>query len=49
MLEKAHAIQDQLISWRRDFHIHPELGFRETRTSARVAEIAEMLGCHPGG
>jgi amidohydrolase len=36
---------DQLIAWRRDFHMHPELGFQEVRTSARVAEIAESFGC----
>jgi amidohydrolase len=47
MLKKAQAIQVQLIFWRRDFHIHPELGFQEIRTSARVAEIAESFGCHP--
>ncbi len=47
MLEKARAISDQLIAWRRDFHMHPELGFQEHRTSARVAEVAASLGCHP--
>ena len=45
MLEKARMFQDQLVTWRRDFHMHPELGFQETRTSARVAELAESLGC----
>ena len=45
MLDKAHDIEDNLVSWRRDFHMHPELGFQETRTSARVAEIAGNLGC----
>jgi amidohydrolase len=45
MLNKAKAIQDQLSIWRRDFHMHPELGFQETRTSARVAEITGSLGC----
>ena len=45
MLDKAHSIEDILISWRRDFHMHPELGFQEIRTSARVAEIAGSLGC----
>ncbi len=44
MLNKAKAIQDQLSAWRRDFHMHPELGFRETRTSAKVAEIMEQFG-----
>ena len=45
MLDKALAIQEQLIAWRRDFHMHPEVGFHETRTAARVAEITEKLGC----
>lgn len=45
MLQKALAIQEQLILWRRDFHMHPELGFHEKRTSKRVAEIAEKFGC----
>lgn len=45
MLTKARAIQGDLIAWRRDFHLHPELGFHETRTSTRVAEISEKLGC----
>jgi amidohydrolase len=45
MLNKAQAIQDDLKTWRRDFHMHPELGFHELRTSKRVAEIMEELGC----
>lgn len=44
MLEKARAMQQQLSGWRRDFHMHPELGFRETRTAAKVAEILERFG-----
>jgi amidohydrolase len=46
MLEKARVIQEQLVIWRRDFHMHPELGFHEVRTSNRVAEIAKELGCN---
>ena len=45
MLNNALAMHEQLVAWRRDFHMHPELGFHETRTSKRVAEIAEQLGC----
>jgi amidohydrolase len=45
MLNKAQAIQNDLVAWRRDFHMHPELGFHELRTSKRVAEIAANLGC----
>jgi amidohydrolase len=44
MLVKARVMQDELTAWRRDFHMHPELGFKETRTSAKVAEILEKLG-----
>ncbi|MGA2489312.1 MAG: M20/M25/M40 family metallo-hydrolase [Anaerolineales bacterium] len=45
MLNKAQAIQADLIIWRRDFHMHLELGFHEFRTSKRVAEMVEQLGC----
>ena len=44
MLEKAHAVAEQLVAWRRDFHQYPELGFQETRSAARVAEELEELG-----
>jgi len=44
MLERARKIEDQLITWRRDFHQYPELGFQEKRTAARVAEVLESLG-----
>ncbi len=44
MLERAGAIEAQLIAWRRDFHAHPELGFHETRTAACVAKVLDSLG-----
>ena len=44
MLQNAHQLQEELIEWRRDFHMHPELGFREVRTSERVAGELEKLG-----
>jgi amidohydrolase len=31
--------------YRRDFHKYPELGFREHRTSSKVIEVLESLGC----
>lgn len=40
----AAAIEDKLISWRRDIHANPELGNRETRTAALVARHLEDLG-----
>ena len=44
MLQRANEIEQQLINWRREFHMHPELGFREARTAARVAEVLRSLG-----
>jgi len=44
MLDNAKKIKDQLISWRRDFHMHPELGFEETRTAGIVAETLKDMG-----
>jgi len=43
-LDKAKAIHEKLISWRRDFHMHPELGFSEHRTSGKVVEVLQDLG-----
>ncbi|GAA4325366.1 M20 family metallopeptidase [Mucilaginibacter gynuensis] len=42
--KKADALQPKLVAWRRDFHEHPELGNRETRTSAIIAKHLESLG-----
>lgn len=33
-----------LTSWRHDFHAHPEIGFHETRTAAKVAELLTSWG-----
>ncbi len=41
---QAHAMQDQLVAWRRDLHMHPELGFEEVRTAGLVAEHLTRLG-----
>ena len=32
------AVEPKVIEWRRDIHQHPELGNREFRTAAKVAE-----------
>jgi len=42
--DAAAAIEPRVIAWRRDFHQHPELGNRETRTAAIVAEHLRSLG-----
>lgn len=38
------ALEPQVIAWRRDLHQHPELGNREFRTAALVAEHLRTLG-----
>ena len=38
------ALQEELISLRRDFHMHPELGYEEHRTSQIVYDYLEKLG-----
>lgn len=40
----AEALQPQLVTWRRDFHMHPELGFEEVRTAGIVADHLRTLG-----
>ena len=44
MLNRAQQLQDQLSHWRRDLHMHPELGFEEVRTAALVSRVLEALG-----
>lgn len=43
-IQVARGFKDQLVEWRRDFHSHPELGFKENRTAARIADIMAGLG-----
>ncbi|AUA58609.1 Uncharacterized hydrolase YxeP [Achromobacter spanius] len=42
--QRARAIEDKLIAWRRDIHQHPELGNQETRTAKLVADHLRALG-----
>ncbi|GAB3099350.1 amidohydrolase [Aestuariicella hydrocarbonica] len=42
--EAAKAVDKKVISWRRDFHQHPELSNREFRTAKIVAEHLTALG-----
>lgn len=44
MLKKSQEMANQLVEWRRDFHRHPEGGFREVRTSQIVAQTLQELG-----
>jgi len=43
-IEEARALFPYTQSMRRDFHIHPELGFHEVRTGGIVAKELEALG-----
>ena len=38
------ALRTELTAFRRDLHAHPELGFEETRTAARVVEALRVAG-----
>jgi len=44
MLKQSHAISEELIEWRRDCHMHPEIGFVLHRTSKIVADELEKMG-----
>ena len=44
MLKQSHAISEELIEWRRDFHMHPETGFDVHRTAGIVADELEKMG-----
>ena len=40
----AASVESKVIAWRRDIHQHPELGNREFRTAALVADHLRALG-----
>jgi amidohydrolase len=40
----ADRIESKIISWRRDFHEHPELGNNEFRTSGIISKFLKELG-----
>lgn len=37
--KEANNIKDTIINWRRDFHMNPELGYEEKRTSSIIKEF----------
>jgi amidohydrolase len=41
---RAAGVEGRVVAWRRDFHQHPELGNRETRTAGIVAAHLKSLG-----
>ena len=40
----AYNPKPHWVDWRRDIHKHPELGFREQRTAAKIAEALKGMG-----
>ncbi len=44
LLEEARSLFEYTRALRRDFHMHPELGYQEIRTSTIVARELEALG-----
>ena len=44
MLDRAHALADEMSRLRREIHKHPELAFEEVRTAALVAETLREIG-----
>ncbi|MFW6082822.1 MAG: M20 metallopeptidase family protein, partial [Chloroflexota bacterium] len=43
-LAEAEALREDLVSWRRDFHRHPELALQEHRSAGIIAETLRELG-----
>ena len=42
--QQAKEIESKVIEWRRNFHQNPELGNRELKTGAKIAEHLKSLG-----
>ena len=42
-MKTAH-LQEAMLGWRHDFHLHPELRFKEHRTAENVATLLEEFG-----
>ena len=38
---KIAHLQEAMLGWRHDFHLHPELGFKEHRTAENAATLLE--------
>jgi len=41
---EAETLREQLVAWRRDFHMHPELAFQERRSAMTIADQLRQLG-----
>ena len=43
---RAKELEEYLLTWQKDFHEHPELGWCEFRTASRLAAELKCLGYH---
>jgi len=43
-LTQVEGLREKLVAWRRDFHMHPELSYKEERSAAIIAEQLRRLG-----
>ncbi|MEQ9123364.1 MAG: M20 aminoacylase family protein [Alphaproteobacteria bacterium] len=44
VINSIAALEEEMTAWRRDFHMHPELAYQETRTAGIVADKLESWG-----
>ena len=44
IIPEIEAFREELITLRRDIHAHPELAFKEERTSSLVSEFLDSCG-----
>ena len=49
MASVTDKLHDEMRAWRHDIHKHPELGFAEERTAAKVAALLEGFGLEVHG
>jgi amidohydrolase len=45
IINRVAEFHPEMTEWRRDFHMHPELGFEEFRTAGIVADKLREFGC----
>ena len=44
ILDKAKSIENEIIEWRRNIHMYPELGYQEIRTAKLIEEHLRKWG-----
>ncbi|MCS7180204.1 MAG: amidohydrolase [bacterium] len=44
IIQEVEKIKDEIINWRRYFHMYPEIGFEEYNTSKKIIDILKEIG-----